>query len=44
MSEKEIKEFIDYFGDALPNPEHYPMCFMHYVKLWKFYKERDKKN
>jgi hypothetical protein len=25
VSDEEIQDFIDYFGDQLPNPDHYPL-------------------
>ena len=36
MTDEEIKEFIEMF----PNPEHYPMCFEWYVKLFWYYKNK----
>ena len=44
MSDEEVKEFIDHFGDKLPNPEHYPRQMAYYVKLWKYYKSKEVKN
>lgn len=44
MSDEEIEkvynEMVIMFGDNLPNPEHYPKGFAHYVNLWKFYTSR----
>ena len=42
MTDEEIKEFIEMFPN-LPDPEQYPMCFKWYVKLYKYYKEQEKK-
>lgn len=39
MTDSEIKRFIEYFGESLPNPEHSPKQFMFYVKMFKHYKE-----
>ena len=42
--EQEIKEFIIYWDRRnvrLPNPDNYPRCFQQYVKLWRYYKERN---
>ena len=25
LADKDIQGFIDYFGDELPNPDHYPL-------------------
>ena len=42
--EKEIEEFLEMFSHVnLPDPEQYPMCFKWYVKLYKYYKEQEKK-
>ena len=43
MTNEQIKEFLEMFKHYdLPNPEHYPRCFAYYVKLYKFYKSREK--
>ena len=43
MTDEQIKEFLEMFKHYdLPNPEHYPRCFAYYVKLYKFYKSREK--
>lgn len=31
---KKIQEF---FNNRIPNPEHYPRIFEHYLKLYKMY-------
>ena len=36
--EEQIEEFLKMYGDRLPNPEHCPIEFEHYVKLYKYYK------
>ena len=45
MTDEEIlkayKEMVTEFGDKLPNPDHYPRIFAYYVKLYKYYKERN---
>ena len=39
--EKIIKTLTEYFGKtALPSPRNYPKSFMHYVKVYKYMKER----
>lgn len=42
MTEEQImkayEEMIELFGDKLPNPEHYPRMFAHFVLLYKYYK------
>ena len=35
---KSYEEMADMFGDKLPNPDHYPLTFAYYVKLYKYYK------
>ncbi len=44
MSEEELEqtvnEMIEMFGE-LPNPEQEPKRFAYYVKLFKYYKERN---
>lgn len=29
----------EYFGDALPDPEHEPIRFAHYVKVFNYYNQ-----
>jgi hypothetical protein len=42
MSEKideEIKEFLEYYeGYDLPSPEHEPIRFAHYVRVFRYHK------
>lgn len=44
MTDEEIQkmyeEMCEYYGDDMPNPEQEPLRFAHYVKLWKYYKQR----
>lgn len=35
MTDDQIKEFIEYWGDRLPNPEHYPRQFQYCVLVYK---------
>lgn len=37
-TDQEIQEFIDMFGDSLPDPEHYPRTFAYFVRLYRFQK------
>lgn len=30
------------FGDQLPNPEHHPIQFAYFIKLYAFYNKRQK--
>jgi len=40
-----LSQMIEIFGDRLPDPEHYPLEFGYYVKLYrKFYMEEDNEN
>lgn len=36
--EQEVEKIHALFGDRIPNPEHYPRGFAHYVKLYKHLK------
>lgn len=38
MNEDAIKEFLEMYGDILPDPEHCPREFEYYVRLYKFIK------
>ena len=40
--DKEIEEFIDEYGDVLPDPEHYPRVVAYYIKLYKWHREQQK--
>jgi hypothetical protein len=34
-SDEELKEFMEYFKDELPNPDHHPYKVMWLVRWWK---------
>jgi hypothetical protein len=37
--DKEIKEFLEYYeGYDIPNPEHEPIRFAHWVRVFKYYR------
>lgn len=37
----EIKEFLEYYeGVELPNPDHEPRRFAHYVKVFRYWKSQ----
>lgn len=37
--DKEIKEFLEYYkGYDLPSPEHEPIRFAHWVRVFKYYR------
>ena len=49
MSDEEIQGFIDYFGDEIPDPEHYPQKVIWLIKWYKHIvlknrKDDEKKN
>jgi hypothetical protein len=48
MTDEELQEkvnaLIEMFGGDLPNPEQEPRRFAYYVKLFKFYTERNEAN
>ena len=35
MSDEEIQGFIDYFGEEIPDPEHYPLKVIWLIKWYK---------
>ena len=45
MTDEEVlakyKELEDYYGGNLPDPEHEPIRFAYYVKLFKYYKPKE---
>ena len=43
MTNEEIQEFFEMFGDRLPNFEQYPNSFAYYGKLFKYYKSLEVK-
>lgn len=44
MSDEEVlhhyQQMVEIFGDHLPNPEHEPIRFRYYVKLYRYYYEK----
>jgi|TARA_B100001079_G_scaffold253547_1_gene247609 hypothetical protein len=42
VDDKEIEEFIEKYGDVLPDPEQYPKVVVYYIKLYKWEKEQQK--
>ena len=40
--EKEIKDFLKYYSNKVPNPIHEPIRFAYFILTYKFYKERSK--
>jgi hypothetical protein len=44
MTNQEILEFynkmVEFYGPALPNPEHQPIQFAYLVKLFKYHTEK----
>jgi len=39
VDDKEIEEFIEKYGDVLPDPEQHPKVVAYYIKLYKWEKE-----
>lgn len=39
---QKYNELKEYFNDKLPNPYHEPIQFTYYIKLYQFYKAREK--
>lgn len=39
MNEDLIKEFLEEYGDRLPNPDHYPNIVKYLFKLFVYYKQ-----
>lgn len=41
MTDEEVlriyENMVHIYGDKLPNPEHEPMVFSYFVKLYKYY-------
>ena len=35
LSEEELRQFMEYFKDELPDPEHYPIKVMWLYRWWK---------
>ena len=42
--EKVYDEMVKMFGNELPHPEHEPIRFTSYVKMYRYLKERSKEN
>ena len=38
--EKFAKELVEHYGDNLPNPDHEPLRFQYYIKLFMHVKGR----
>ena len=36
MTDEQIKDFIEYFKDILPDPETYPKTFAFYIKMYMY--------
>jgi hypothetical protein len=45
MTNEEIEiaynEMVEMWGDKLPNPEQEPIRFAYYVRMYKYYKEKN---
>jgi hypothetical protein len=41
MINEQIEEFLEMYGDRLPDPEHCPKEVEYYVKLYKFIKSQE---
>jgi hypothetical protein len=35
--DEEIDAFLEYYGDDVPNPEHEPIRFAYYVRMYRLY-------
>lgn len=35
--DEKIQSFLHHFNYDVPNPEHEPIRFAYYLKLWKYY-------
>lgn len=44
VSDREIEEFIEKYGDKIPNPEQYPRITAYYIKLYKWFRKQQKEN
>lgn len=48
MSDEEVlakyEEMREHYGDLLPHPEHEPIRFAYYVRLFRYHKERTVEN
>lgn len=41
MSDELINEFLEQYGDRLPNPDHYPLQVKYLFKLFLYYKNNE---
>ena len=41
MINEQIEEFLEMYGDRLPDSEHCPKEFAYYVKLYKYIKSQE---
>lgn len=39
LTEEQIKDFIRWGGDRLPNPDNYPRCFQYQLMLYMYTKK-----
>lgn len=37
--EEKIKDFIEYWGEKLVDPNRYPKIFDYQLRLWKYYRK-----
>ena len=44
MTDEELKDFMEYFKNELPNPEHYPLKVMWLMKWYKSIVLRNREN
>ncbi|SVE00219.1 uncharacterized protein METZ01_LOCUS453073 [marine metagenome] len=44
MTDEEVQGFIDYFGDEIPNPDHYPRKVIWLMKWYKYIVLEKRKN
>ena len=43
-SDEELKEFMEYFKNELPDPQHYPLKVMWLVGWWQSIVKREKED
>jgi hypothetical protein len=43
-SDEELKEFMEYFKNELPDPEHHPLKVIWLVKWWQGIVQRNKED
>lgn len=39
LTDEQIKDFIEWGGDRLPNPDNYPRVFEYYLMLYMYIKK-----